>query len=144
MQRIKNCSVFVKGKLVNEVGKGALIFLGVSKRDTLEDVTHIVKKIINLRIFPTDQKEVSIKEIKGELMIVSQFTLHAKTDKGRRPSFEFSETKENAKIIYDEFVSEFLKNKIKIKTGCFGKQMEITLTNDGPFTLFFDTDYDSF
>ena len=144
LQRIKSCSVFMNGNLINEVGKGALILLGVSKRDTLEDVTHIAKKIIDLRIFYTNQKEISIKETNGELMVVSQFTLHAKTDKGRRPSFELSATKENAKIIYDAFVSEFLKNKIKTKTGCFGEQMEIALINDGPFTLFFDTAHDSF
>ena len=140
LQRIKSCSVFSEGKLINKIGNGALILLGISKKDTLNDIAKITKKISNLKIFMSNKKEVSIKEIDGELMIVSQFTLYAKTDKGRRPSFNLSAKKEEAKIIYDAFVLELSKNKIRTKTGCFGKEMEISLTNDGPFTLIIDTD----
>tara|TARA_B110000014_G_C19883023_1_gene457001 strand:- start:87 stop:533 length:447 start_codon:yes stop_codon:yes gene_type:complete len=143
LQRIKNCSVFSNGNLTNKVGKGALILLGISKKDTLDDVTKIIKKISTLRIFTSREKEVSIKEIDGELMVVSQFTLHAKTDKGRRPSFDLAANKEKAKMIYDAFVSECMKNNIRTKTGCFGQQMDITLTNDGPFTLIIKTDNDN-
>ena len=88
----------------------------------------------------SNNKEVSIKEINGELMVVSQFTLHAKTDKGRRPSFELAANKKIAKTIYDAFVSELIRNKIITRTGYFGKEMEISLTNDGPFTLIIDTE----
>lgn len=140
LQRIKRCSVFYNGNLINKVGKGALILLGISKQDTLEDIANITKKILNLRIFMSNNKEVSIKEINGELMVVSQFTLHAKTDKGRRPSFELAANKKIAKTIYDAFVSELIRNKIITRTGYFGKEMEISLTNDGPFTLIIDTE----
>ncbi len=143
LQRIKNCSVFSNGNLVNKVGKGALILLGIGKKDTLGDVTKIAKIVSTLRIFASGKKEASIKEIDGELMIASQFTLHAKTDKGRRPSFDLAANKEKAKIIYDAFVSECMKNNIRTKTGCFGQQMDITLTNDGPFTLIINTDNDT-
>ena len=140
LQRIKRCSVFSNGNLINKIGKGALILLGISKKDTLDDVVNITKKILNLRIFTSGGKEVTIKEISGELMVVSQFTLHAKTDKGRRPSFDLAAKREMAKIMYDAFVAELIRNNITTKTGCFGKEMEITLTNDGPFTLIIDTE----
>ncbi|HMB26149.1 MAG TPA: D-aminoacyl-tRNA deacylase [Patescibacteria group bacterium] len=137
IQRVNSASVEVDKKIVGKIGQGVLIFLGVFDRDTGEDIDYLVEKILNLRIFPGQKKEFdfSLRQIKGEILVVSQFTLCASTAKGRRPDFSQAAESEKAKILYELFVEKLTKNNLKIATGQFGKMMKVDLQNSGPATF---------
>jgi len=142
IQRVSKASVTVNKKITGEINKGLLILVGIENSDNQEDVNWLVHKIIHLRIFE-DEKGImnkSLLEINGEVLVVSQFTLHAKTKKGNRPSYIRAAKPEIAIPLYESFVEE-LKKKLtqKVATGIFGANMNVNLTNYGPVTIIIDT-----
>jgi len=142
IQRVSKASVTVDQKIISEIKKGVLILLGIANDDALDDIQWVCNKIINLRIFP-DENEVmnlSLKEVIGEVIVVSQFTLMASTKKGNRPSYIKAAKLEISKPLYEQFVAELehILNK-KIGTGIFGADMKVALINDGPVTIIIDS-----
>ena len=137
VQRVKQAEVKVKENSVGKIEKGFLILLGVTHEDAKENVDKLVKKVCGLRVFEDQngKMNLSIKDIGGELLIVSQFTLYADTKKGNRPSFVKAAAPEKANELYEYFISECKKNGIKLETGEFGAHMEVSLVNDGPVTI---------
>ncbi len=142
IQRVKKASVSVGNELNAVMHQGLLVLLGVEAEDTKEDVNWLCRKICNMRIFSDDagNMNLSLKDIDGEAIIVSQFTLHANTKKGNRPSFIKAAKPEIAKPLYEKFIQEFEERLgKKVGTGKFGADMEINLTNDGPVTIIIDS-----
>lgn len=142
IQRVLNASVHVNEQKVSSIKKGLLVFVGFEVNDNNTDCDWIANKILNLRIFSSKENkmELSVKDVKGDVLIVSQFTLHAKTKKGNRPSFIKSAKSETSKTLYDKFIltiKELYKNKIS--QGIFGADMKIRLENDGPVTIIIDS-----
>jgi D-tyrosyl-tRNA(Tyr) deacylase len=142
IQRVTRASVSIEGKIKSEIGNGLLVFIGIEESDTDEDIDWLAGKIIRLRIFD-DEKGVmnrSVTEVQGNILLISQFTLHAKTKKGNRPSYIKAARPEIAIPLYEKFVAktELLLGK-KIGTGTFGSKMKVALVNDGPVTIFIDT-----
>ncbi len=142
IQRVKNAFIEIEGRLHSEITKGLLILLGIEEVDSIEDVYWLCKKIANLRIFGDNEGKMnlSIKDIDGEILVVSQFTLHAYTKKGNRPSFVRSAIPEKAIPLYEKFI-ENLSTELnkKVKSGVFGANMSVSLVNDGPVTIYIDT-----
>lgn len=141
IQRVTHSKVTVNGKTVGEIGHGLNILLGVKKGDTPEDITKLVNKIVNLRIFRDEQDKMnlSLLDANGEALVISQFTLAGNVKKGRRPSFEESEEPEKAKRLYQAFIAELIKLGVPTQTGEFGAMMEVTIHNDGPVTFILDS-----
>lgn len=137
IQRVIKSSVRINNKEVAKIGKGFLILLGISKDDNFEKADYIIKKIYNLRVFSdeNDKMNLSIQDINGELLIVSQFTLYADCKKGNRPSFINAAPPEEAEKIYEYFINECKKNNLKVETGEFGADMKVELINYGPVTI---------
>ena len=142
IQRVSKSTLRIKGREFSHIDKGLLILLGIENQDEINDVNWLAKKISNLRVFSDNNgvMSLSINDIYGDLMIVSQFTLHAKTKKGNRPSYINAASPEIASRLYDSFV-QFSSSLIngKVKTGKFGEDMQIDLVNDGPVTIIMDT-----
>ncbi|NOY37017.1 MAG: D-tyrosyl-tRNA(Tyr) deacylase [Chlorobi bacterium] len=142
IQRVSESSVQIEGSVTASIGNGLLIFLGIEHNDNQDDVEWLAKKICQLRIFNDDSgiMNLSLIETGGEALVVSQFTLHAKTRKGNRPSYIRAARPEQAIPLYEKFISEIGKlTKTPAKTGVFGAKMIITLKNDGPVTIIIDT-----
>ena len=141
IQRVSSSSVTVEGKLVGKIGKGLNILLGVKKGDEQEDVTKLVNKIVNLRIFADEngKMNLSLLDVQGEALVVSQFTLAGNVKKGRRPSFDNSEKPDVAKAMYEQFVDEVGKLGVHTQTGVFGAMMDVDIHNDGPVTFIIDS-----
>ncbi len=141
IQRVKQASVNINQSEYSKICKGLLILVGIHKNDSVDDIKFIIDKSINLRIFSdeNDKFNYSALDIRSELLIVSQFTLHADTSKGRRPSFFDSALPDNAEKLYDQVIDEYNKTGLEIKTGEFGAKMEIDLINDGPVTIMLDS-----
>lgn len=142
LQRVSSASVSVSEKIVGEIQKGLLVLVGIEDADTQEDIDWLVAKITQLRIFG-DENEVmnlSVEEVKGDLLVVSQFTLHAATKKGNRPSYIKAARPEVAIPLYEKFVTA-LEHKLskKVPTGIFGADMKVALLNDGPVTIIMDS-----
>ena len=140
VQKVKSSSVSVDGKLVNSIGKGLNVLLGVNVEDTQEDAIKLAKKVLNLRIFE-DENDVmnkSILDVGGEILSISQFTLQADTKKGNRPSYINAMKGEDAIKLYELF-NEELNKEIKTYPGVFGADMEVQIVNDGPTTIILDT-----
>ena len=142
IQRASEASVKIEGKVKSEIGTGLMILLGIEEADTEEDITWLVKKILNLRIFP-DENEVmnkSLIDINGDILLISQFTLHASTKKGNRPSYIKAAKPDIAIPMYEKIIltleSELGKS---IGTGEFGADMKVALVNDGPVTIVIDS-----
>ena len=142
IQRVSEARVKVSDKIISEIKLGFLILLGVEKSDSKEDINWLVNKISNLRVFSDNELKMnlSIKDIKGEIIVVSQFTLHAKTKKGNRPSYIKAANPEQAEPLYDEFILQ-LKNEsaVSVKSGVFGANMQVDIVNDGPVTIIIDS-----
>lgn len=137
VQRVSKAQVEVEGKIVGKIEKGFLVLLGVTHGDTKEQADYIVKKLCNLRIF-TDENgkmNLSLKDVGGELLIVSQFTLYADTSSGNRPSFINAAKPEEANELYEYVCKECEKKGIKVEKGIFGAHMKVSLLNDGPVTI---------
>ena len=141
IQRVKSASVSVDDKIIGEIATGFLILLGVEQSDAQDDLNYLVKKTIGLRIFKDDNKNMnlSIKDVGGEALVVSQFTLCADTSKGRRPSFIKAANPEEADSIYQQFCEQLTMNDLSVQTGKFGAMMDVSLVNDGPVTIIIDT-----
>lgn len=142
LQRVSSASVTVSEKIVGEIQKGLLVLVGIEDADTQEDIEWLVTKITQVRIFG-DENEVmnlSVEEVNGDVLVVSQFTLHAATKKGNRPSYIKAARPEVAIPLYEKFVST-LENKLgkKVPTGIFGADMKVALLNDGPVTIIMDS-----
>ncbi len=137
VQRVKNAQVEVEGKIIGKIQKGFLVLLGVTTSDTKEQADYLVKKLCKLRIFTdeNDKMNLALKDIGGELLIVSQFTLYADCTQGNRPSFIEAAKPEQASELYEYFCTECEKNDIHVEKGIFGAHMKVTLTNDGPVTI---------
>ena len=137
VQRVKNAKVTVDNRVTGKINQGFLVLLGVTHSDTKETADFLVKKLCNLRVFKdeNDKMNLSIKDINGELLIVSQFTLYADCQKGNRPSFVNSAKPEYANELYEYFVSETRKEVKNVQTGEFGAHMDVELLNDGPVTI---------
>ena len=142
LQRVASASVSVEDKIVGAVQKGILVLVGIEDADTQEDIDWLVTKITQLRIFGDDNgvMNLSVEEVNGDVLVVSQFTLHAATKKGNRPSYIKAARPEIAIPIYEKFVNT-LENKMgkKVPTGIFGADMKVALLNDGPVTIIMDS-----
>ena len=140
IQRVTSASVKVDEKIVGKIGKGFLIFLGVYEEDTEEKIEKLTKKIVNLRIFndENDKMNLSIKEVKGEILLISQFTLCADTRKGNRPSFVSAKNPKEANVIYEKTIESIRNEGIIVEKGIFGADMKVELLNDGPVTILLD------
>ena len=142
IQRVSEASVEIEQKIVARINQGLLVLVGVEEEDTFEDSNWLVSKIVNLRIFPdeNDVMNLSIKDVNGEIIVVSQFTLHALTKKGNRPSYIKAAKPDIAIPMYEKFVQqlEFELGK-KIQTGQFGADMKVALVNNGPVTIIIDS-----
>ena len=140
IQRVQRADVTVEEKVIGRIGKGYLILFGVGEDDTEEKLQRYVDKIVKMRIFADEngKTNLSIKDVKGEMLIVSQFTLYADCKKGNRPSFVHAGEPIKANKLYERFV-ELMKEQIEVvETGEFGADMQVSLVNDGPFTIILD------
>ena len=137
IQRVKKASVTIENNLHSKISKGILAFVGIEKGDSIEQIQKMAKKLSGLRIFPdeNDKMNLSILNIKGEMLIVSQFTLCGDCKKGTRPSFDKSANPDIAKKLYEDFITEIQNYDIKTQTGVFGATMDVELINDGPVTF---------
>ena len=138
---MKSASVSVDDKIIGEIPTGFLILLGVEQSDTQNDLNYLVKKTIGLRIFKDDNKNMnlSIKDVGGKALVVSQFTLCADTSRGRRPNFIKAATLEEADRMYQQFCEQLTINDLSVQRGRFGAMMDVTLVNDGPVTILLDS-----
>ncbi|TES93988.1 MAG: D-tyrosyl-tRNA(Tyr) deacylase [Candidatus Cloacimonadota bacterium] len=141
IQRVSKASVSINGRIIGSIGKGVVILLGISKGDTEKNVDILSLRCIKLRIFEDENEKLnlSMKDIQGEALIISQFTLCADTKKGRRPSFTKAASYSVAKPLYERFVTVFEREGIHTETGDFGSKMLVDIHNDGPVTLILDT-----
>ena len=142
IQKVKRASVKVNNQIISEIKYGLMILVGYELDDTIEDITWLVNKIINLRIFNdhNNKMNLSLKDIEGEILLVSQFTLHASTKKGNRPSFINSLNPAEANQMYNITIKELEKSlEKKIKCGVFGELMDVELINNGPLTITIDS-----
>ncbi|WP_195485672.1 D-aminoacyl-tRNA deacylase [Parabacteroides johnsonii] len=142
IQRVQHTSVTIDGQLKSQIGKGLLVLVGIEDRDTQEDIEWLCKKIANLRIFDDENGVMnrSVTETEGEVMVVSQFTLHASTKKGNRPSYIHASKPDVAIPMYEAFCAEMgLQIGKEVQTGTFGADMKVELVNDGPVTIWIDS-----
>ena len=141
LQRVSKARVSINGLNHSQINQGLLILLGITHDDSQLDIDWLVQKILSLRIFSDDEGKMnlSVQEVKGELLVVSQFTLFASTKKGNRPSFVNSAKPESALVLYEKFVDTLKICGVKVQTGIFGANMQIELINDGPVTLMLDS-----
>ena len=137
LQTVKEASVSVNSKIIGKIGEGLLIFIGVFKSDTWDEAKFLANKCANIRIFTDNQGKMnkSLLEVSGSCLIVSQFTLCANSDKGRRPSFVKAANHQKGIIIYNDFIKQLQENNIKVATWIFGEKMNVHSINDGPVTL---------
>ena len=137
IQRVKNASVSIEGELYSSINCGLLVFLGVVKGDSEENAANLAQKLINLRIFEDENMKMnlSLKDINGQMLIVSQFTLCGDCKKGTRPSFDNAQAPQKANELYEYFVNEVKTAGIQTQTGKFGAMMEVAILNDGPVTF---------
>ncbi len=142
VQRVSRAKVSVGKEIVGEIGRGVLVLLGVSVRDSDKDAVYLADKVLNLRIFEDaeDKMNRSLLDIKGQLLVVSQFTLYGDSTRGRRPSFIDAAPPERANRLYESFVTEARKQVTKVATGRFQAMMDVELVNDGPVTILLDSE----
>ena len=141
LQRVTGASVSIGGEVVGEIGRGLVVLVGVASGDTEKDIGYLVQKIVNLRIFPDDDGrfDLSALDIRGELLLVSQFTLLADTRKGRRPSFVGAAPPDEAEKLFGRFVEQARATGLRVETGRFQQYMQVEIHNDGPVTILLDS-----
>jgi D-tyrosyl-tRNA(Tyr) deacylase len=141
VQRVTSSSVSVNENIIGEIGIGFNVLIGISKDDTLEDLKYIKDKIINLRVFhdENDKMNLSLLDIKGEILVISQFTLYGDCRKGRRPNFMEAQGGMDAKKLYEEFLELIKTSNLKVESGEFGADMKVQINNDGPVTIMLDS-----
>ena len=141
LQRVTRASVSIEGKIVGDIGTGLVVFVGVAEGDTDEDARYLARKTVELRIFSDNEGKfnLSVTDVKGEILLVSQFTLLANTRKGRRPSFTDAAPPELAEALFTQFVSYTKATGLKIETGRFQQHMQVEIHNDGPVTIMIDS-----
>lgn len=141
IQRVSNASVQVDDKIVGEISQGLLLLIGIDEEDEKSDADWLVQKIVNLRIFGDEEGKLnlSVSDISGEILCISQFTLIADYKKGNRPSFIKAAKPEKAIPLFDYFKTEISKSNLKIESGIFGADMKVSLLNDGPVTIVMDS-----
>lgn len=137
IQRVAEASVTVEGEIIANIEKGFLVFIGVTHTDTVEIANKMIKKLIGLRIFEDEagKTNLSLKDVGGELLLVSQFTLYADCKKGNRPSFIHAGAPEHANMLYEYIIKECSNHNLAVEKGRFGADMKVSLLNDGPFTV---------
>jgi len=142
VQRVSEAFVEVEGEEVGRIGLGLLVLLGVGHGDTVEDALYLARKIVALRIFPDEagKMNLSLKEVGGEVLLVSQFTLYADTRKGNRPSFVQAAPPDLGRRLYEAVIEAFLQQGVHVETGVYGAHMRVHLVNDGPVTLILDSE----
>ncbi|MFN4072901.1 MAG: D-aminoacyl-tRNA deacylase [Thermus sp.] len=142
VQRVSEAFVEANGEEVGRIGLGLLVLLGVGQGDTVEDALYLARKIVALRIFGDEngKMNLSLKEVGGEVLLVSQFTLYADTRKGNRPSFVKAAPPEVGKRLYEAAIEAFLQQGVHVETGIYGAHMHVHLVNDGPVTLILDSE----
>lgn len=142
IQRVNRASVAVEGRIVGEIGKGILVYAGIEKGDTEKEIAFMAEKILNLRIFSDRERKMnlSVKDIKGAILSISQFTLTSHIKKGRRPDFNNAEDPAKAEILYQKF-NRLLAEDLKVETGVFAAMMKIDSVNDGPVTFIIEKRY---
>ena len=141
VQRVSYANVKVDGEIIGSIDNGIMVLLGVGTEDNENDIKYLSEKILNLRIFEDEngKMNLSLMDIKGEVLIISQFTLYGDCRKGRRPSFDKAGLPDEAKKLYERFIEVCGESGLKIQTGIFGADMKVSLLNDGPVTLMLDS-----
>ncbi len=144
LQRVSRARVAVEGKTTGEIGRGLLVLLGVAKGDTEVEAERLAEKVATLRLFgdEAERMNLSVEEVGGGVLVVSQFTLHGDCRKGRRPGFDRAAPAETANPLYEKFVAALRARGLKVETGVFQAMMDVELVNQGPVTLIVDTDRD--
>lgn len=142
IQRVKKASVEVEEKEIGKINQGMLVLIGITQEDDKKIADKMIKKLINLRIFQDKENKInlSIKDVKGKLLLISQFTLYADCKNGNRPSFTKSAKFDVANNLYQYIIEECKKTGINVETGIFGAEMKVNLTNDGPVTIILDSE----
>ncbi len=137
IQRVKSASVEVDKKIVGEIQKGILVFLGIKNSDDGSEIPWLVNKLLGLRIFEDENNKMnlSVQDARGAILLVSQFTLYADCSRGKRPGFSQAASAEKAEELYNRFISELNKSETELQTGIFQAKMEVRLNNDGPVTM---------
>lgn len=141
VQRVKESSVKVQGNIIGSIGIGFTVLLGIGKDDSEEDIKYLKDKIVNLRVFEDEdgKMNLSLKDVRGDLLVVSQFTLYGDCRKGRRPNFMNALGGEEAESLYELFIEECKREDIAVESGSFGAEMEVHIINDGPVTILLDS-----
>lgn len=141
VQKVNHSSVTVDGKVINEIDRGLMVLVGFTDTDTIEDLNYCVRKVVNLRVFEdnNDVMNLSVLDVGGEILSISQFTLYGDVRKGNRPSYVRALGGEKAKPLYEEF-NKLLNEHVKTKDGVFGADMKVEILNDGPTTIIIDSE----
>lgn len=144
LQKVQSASVTVDKKIVGKIQQGFVLLVGITHTDTEKEIDWMIEKILKLRLFAESEEsetfmEKNIQEVKGEILVVSQFTLYADMRKGTRPSFTDAARPEIAEVLYEKFVEKIKQSGLRIQTGIFGVHMEVNLVNDGPITLILES-----
>lgn len=142
IQRVTESSVAVDGTVIGQIRKGFMVLIGIAESDTEEIADKLIRKLIGLRIFEDEngKTNLSLADVNGELLLISQFTLYANCKKGNRPSFVDAGTPEKANLLYEYIISKCKEQVETVKTGSFGADMKVSLVNDGPFTIILDSE----
>lgn len=142
LQRVKQASVEIDGNVNGEIGQGLLLLVGFTENDGNKEIEYLARKVLNARIFSDadDKMNLNLQQVSGSILSISQFTLYAQTRKGNRPSFTRAQNPDIASKNYDKFNEKLRESGVQVETGIFGADMQVSLVNDGPVTIMYDTD----
>lgn len=142
LQRVKQASVEIDGNVNGEIGQGLLLLVGFTENDGNKEIEYLARKVLNARIFSDadDKMNLNLQQVSGSILSISQFTLYAQTRKGNRPSFTRAQNPDIASKNYDKFNEKLRESGVQVETGIFGADMQVSLVNDGPATIMYDTD----